>query len=148
MLFFFHVTEIHTHNLPDRSPLFILTLCRRWRKIRLSPLKKNLSGFLFIFFFLNQSQSFLDGTKSRMQRLYPCKIALQTAEGEQNANPNSRTMADLSHQPTSCETDYLQTREFPLSLSHSNLLCAFTLKQSNLYFNKSFPGFCNWFPSD
>lgn len=36
--------------------------------------------------------------------------------------------------PTSCEPDYLQTRDLPLSLSHSNLLCAFTLKQSNLYF--------------
>lgn len=50
----------------------------------------------------------------------------------------SRLLTEAARQwqtyPTSCEPDYLQTRDLPLSLSHSNLLCAFTLKQSNLYF--------------
>lgn len=77
-----------------------------------------------------------------------CNMLFQTEEEERNANRNGRTMADLSQQPTSCEPDYLQTRDFSLSLSHSNLLCAFTLKQSNLYFDKSLSGFCNWLPSD
>lgn len=31
-----------------------------------------------------------------------------------------------------------------LSLTYSNFLCAFTPKQSNLYFDKGLPGFGNW----
>lgn len=78
-----------------------------------------------------------------------CSVAICCSRQQKgSANRNGRTMADLSQQPTSCEPDYLQTRDFSLSLSHSNLLCAFTLKQSNLYFDKSLPGFCNWLPSD